>query len=80
ITGDNPITAKAVGQQIGLTVNKVLVGDDIDKMSDKQLIKAIYETEIFARTKPQHKYRIVDLLKKQNEVVAVTGDGVNDAP
>lgn len=49
-------------------------------MTDTQLKKALKETEIFARTSPQHKYRIVDLLKKQGEVVAVTGDGVNDAP
>lgn len=80
ITGDNPITAKAIGENVGLTVNRVVTGDEIDKLNDKELIKLIYETEIFARTNPVHKYRIVDLLKKNNEVVAVTGDGVNDAP
>jgi len=80
ITGDNPLTAKAIGEKIGLNSKKVLTGEEIDKMTDKQLIKALSETSIFARTKPDNKYRIVDLLKKQNEVVAVTGDGVNDAP
>ncbi|MFH1284247.1 MAG: cation-translocating P-type ATPase [Candidatus Peregrinibacteria bacterium] len=80
ITGDNPITAAAVGGQIGLKVNNILTGDQIDKMSDSQLRKALENTEIFARTSPQHKYRIVDILKRQHEVVAVTGDGVNDAP
>ncbi|MEK7085738.1 MAG: HAD-IC family P-type ATPase, partial [Patescibacteria group bacterium] len=55
-------------------------GDQIDKLNDTELKKLIYETEIFARTNPQHKYRIVDILKRNNEVVAVTGDGVNDAP
>ncbi len=80
ITGDNPLTAKAVGKEIGLKVNKVLTGDEIDKLSDEELKKAIYETEIFARTSPKHKYRIVDILKNNNEIVAVTGDGVNDAP
>jgi P-type Ca2+ transporter type 2C len=80
ITGDNAITAKAVGQQIGLKVHNAVTGDEIDKLSDKKLIKLIHETEIFARTKPEHKYRIVDLLQKDHEVVAVTGDGVNDAP
>lgn len=80
ITGDNAITAKAIGEKIGLTVNKVITGEEIDKLNDKQLLKVIQETQIFARTKPEHKYRIVDLLQKDHEVVAVTGDGVNDAP
>ena len=80
ITGDNHITAKAIGEKIGLSIHKVVLGDEIDKMTDQELKKAIYETEIFARTKPQHKYRIVDVLRRNDEVVAVTGDGVNDAP
>lgn len=80
ITGDNPITAKAIGQEIGLTIENVLTGDEIDKLTDKQLAKALQTTQIFARTNPGHKYRLVDILKKQHEVVAVTGDGVNDAP
>ncbi|MFA6917276.1 MAG: cation-transporting P-type ATPase [Candidatus Gracilibacteria bacterium] len=80
ITGDNPLTAKAIGEKIGLKNIKVVTGDQIDKLSDRELIKLIEVTSIFARTNPQHKYRIVDLLKKQGEVVAVTGDGVNDAP
>lgn len=80
ITGDNPITAKAIGREIGMNVINVKTGDDIDKMSDKELKIALKETEIFARTSPQHKYRIVDILKKDHEIVAVTGDGVNDAP
>ncbi len=80
ITGDNAITAKAVGEQIGLQVHNAVTGDQIEKLTDKQLTKLIQETEIFARTKPEHKYRIVDLLQKAHEVVAVTGDGVNDAP
>jgi len=80
ITGDNAITAKAIAEKIGLVTEKVMTGDEIDKMNDKDLIKAIHKTQIFARTKPEHKYRIVDLLQKDKEVVAVTGDGVNDAP
>ncbi|MFA6992730.1 MAG: cation-translocating P-type ATPase [Candidatus Gracilibacteria bacterium] len=80
ITGDSPLTAKAIGEKIGLKNVSVLTGEDIDKMSDDQLTKALYKTQIFARTSPNHKYRIVDLLKQNNEVVAVTGDGVNDAP
>lgn len=80
ITGDNPLTAKAIGKNVGLKVNKVATGDQIDKLNDTELKKLIYETDIFARTNPQHKYRIVDILKRNNEVIAVTGDGVNDAP
>ncbi|MDD3861421.1 MAG: cation-translocating P-type ATPase [Candidatus Gracilibacteria bacterium] len=80
ITGDNPLTAKAIGEKIGLESHRIITGEEIDKMTDRQLIKVLKEVSIFARTKPQHKYRLVDLLKKQNEVVAVTGDGVNDAP
>lgn len=80
ITGDNALTAKAVGKNIGLNVKNVITGDEIDKLNDRELLKIIYKTDIFARTKPEHKYRIVDLLQKNKEVVAVTGDGVNDAP
>ena len=80
ITGDNPITAKAIGEKIGLKVNNVATGDQIDKLTDHKLKKLLETTEIFARTKPEHKYRIVDILRKSREVVAVTGDGVNDAP
>ncbi len=80
ITGDNPITASSIAEKIGLKNSKVITGDEIDLLSDSELKKVIYETDIFARTKPQHKYRIVDLLKREGEIVAVTGDGINDAP
>lgn len=80
ITGDNAVTAKAIGESVGMNVTNTLTGEDIDKMSDQELTEALKTTEIFARTNPGHKYRIVDLLKKNNEIVAVTGDGVNDAP
>lgn len=80
ITGDNLQTAKAIGKSLGFNISKALTGEEIDKLNDKKLKKAIYETDIFARTKPEHKYRIINLLRKNNEVVAVTGDGINDAP
>ena len=80
ITGDNPITARAIGEQIGIKVTNVKTGDQIAKMSDRELRQAIKTTQIFARVKPQDKYRIVNILKKAHHVVAVTGDGVNDAP
>ncbi|MEK7672493.1 MAG: HAD-IC family P-type ATPase [Patescibacteria group bacterium] len=80
ITGDSPITAKAIGELIGLKSGTPVTGDEIDKLNDKELIKLLAKTSIFARTNPEHKYRLVDLLKRSGEVVAVTGDGVNDAP
>ncbi len=80
ITGDNPITAKAIAEKIGFK-NPVAVTTDIfDSLDDKTATELIYKTDIFARAKPEHKYRIVELLQKAGEVVAVTGDGVNDAP
>lgn len=80
ITGDNAVTAKAIGEKVGMEIHAIATGDQIDKLNDSELIKLIRKTEIFARTNPSHKYRIVDLLQKDHEVVAVTGDGVNDAP
>ncbi|MBD3330370.1 HAD-IC family P-type ATPase [Candidatus Peregrinibacteria bacterium] len=80
ITGDNPVTALAIGKKIGVAEDKVVTGQEIDKMDDKKLKEVLNETAIFARTSPQHKYRIVDLLQSTGEVTAVTGDGVNDAP
>ena len=80
VTGDNALTAKAVGEKIGLEVENIITGDQLDRLSDKKLLKLLPVTQIFARTKPEHKYRIVNLLKKHGDVVAVTGDGVNDAP
>jgi len=78
ITGDSALTAKAVGQEIGLK-GKIIVSQQLAKMSDSELEKKIYETAIFARASPHDKLRIVNILKKKGEIVAVTGDGVNDA-
>lgn len=80
ITGDSLLTTKAIAKRIGLEVNGVLEGTEIDAMNDTELKKVLPTTTIFARTSPQHKYRIVSLLKETGEIVAVTGDGVNDAP
>ena len=79
ITGDSKLTAKAIAKQVGL-FGEILVGSEIEKMNDEELKKKIKEVAIFARTTPQQKLRIVELLKKEKEIVAVTGDGVNDAP
>ncbi|WXG46718.1 MAG: cation-transporting P-type ATPase [Candidatus Atabeyarchaeum deiterrae] len=79
VTGDHPLTAASIAKTVGIPSEKVLTGDDLNKMSDSQLRKAVREVSVFARTTPEHKYRLVRALHKNKEVVAVTGDGVNDA-
>ncbi len=82
ITGDFPNTAKAIAEDIGLMRpgKQVLTGADLDQISDDDLVAQIEETDVFARVSPEHKMRIVDALQANGEVVAMTGDGVNDAP
>ena len=82
ITGDFPNTAKAIAEDIGLMRpgKQVLTGADLDQISDEDLVAQIEETDVFARVSPEHKMRIVDALQANGEVVAMTGDGVNDAP
>ncbi|MEW6403742.1 MAG: cation-translocating P-type ATPase, partial [Chloroflexota bacterium] len=82
ITGDYPNTARAIAETIGLLQpgHKVRTGAELDHMSDQQLKNEIEETDVFARVSPEHKMRIVDALQANDEIVAMTGDGVNDAP
>jgi Ca2+-transporting ATPase len=82
ITGDYPNTARAIAESIGLLRpgHKVLTGTQLDQIDDRQLIKEVEETDVFARVSPEHKMRIVTALQANGEVVAMTGDGVNDAP
>ena len=82
ITGDYPNTAKAIAAEIGLLRegHKVLTGKELDQLSQEELKTAVLTTDVFARVSPEHKVRIVDAFKANNEVVAMTGDGVNDAP
>lgn len=82
ITGDYAVTALAVAKEIGLAVsdNEVLTGSELNNLSDSELEKKINNISVFARVSPQDKERIVVALKKQGRVVAMTGDGVNDAP
>lgn len=80
ITGDFPETARYIGHQIGLTEAGLLTGDQLDQLSDEDLKNQIESISILARVKPDQKLRIVEALKSNNEIVAMTGDGVNDAP
>ena len=81
VTGDHALTAKAVGAQIGLLEGKeVIDGVRLEKMSDDELTEMAEDIRIYARVNPEHKLRIVDALKRRGHVVAMTGDGVNDAP
>jgi magnesium-transporting ATPase (P-type) len=80
ITGDHAVTASAIAQQIGLHAQEVLTGDVIEKMSDVALRERIKTVDVIARAAPQHKLRLVSALQALGELVAMTGDGVNDAP
>lgn len=81
ITGDHPDTALAIGKMTGITnQNEVINGTQIDKMSDRDLYDRAIKNRVFARVTPQHKFRIVTVLQKRRQIVAMTGDGVNDAP
>jgi Ca2+-transporting ATPase len=80
ITGDHPATAEAVGHAIGISTDRVLTGQDIDRLSLQELREAARVVNVFARVSPEHKLRLIETLKDLGEIVAVTGDGVNDAP
>jgi Ca2+-transporting ATPase len=87
ITGDAETTAVAIGKSLGMPITtnsalgrSVIRGDELDHMSEEELAQAIATTSIFARTSPEHKMKIVRALQSRGDVVAMTGDGVNDAP
>ncbi|MCL4430333.1 MAG: cation-transporting P-type ATPase [Chloroflexi bacterium] len=80
ITGDHPETARTIASQVGINSTNVLTGGEIAKMTDEDLKEALKGTFVFARATPEDKLRLVRLLKENGEVVAVTGDGINDAP
>ncbi|WP_192034311.1 cation-transporting P-type ATPase [Halomonas sp. YLGW01] len=81
ITGDHQGTAVAIGRQVGLRhPDKVLTGADLDAMDEAALATAVLETDVFARTSPEHKLRLVMALQSHGMTTAMTGDGVNDAP
>lgn len=82
ITGDHKNTAFAIGKEIEIckSIDEVITGAELDKISDKELQKNINKYKIFARVSPKHKLRIVKAFKNEGVIVAMTGDGVNDAP
>ncbi|MBU0980088.1 MAG: calcium-translocating P-type ATPase, SERCA-type [Nanoarchaeota archaeon] len=82
ITGDYKLTAMAIAKELGLFKegDKAVSGDELDKMSDEELGEAVEHIVIYARVSPEHKARILSALKEKGHVVAMTGDGVNDAP
>ena len=80
LTGDNPYATKNICNLVGLNGNDILLGSDIDTMSDEELSKKIEKIDVFARMNPLQKERIVSLYKKNGHVVGYMGDGVNDAP
>ncbi len=77
ITGDSALTAISIGKQIGIT-GEVVTEEELEKMSDAELMQRVDKIEIFARTTPHQKLRITKILQQKNEVVAITGDGIND--
>ncbi|MCC5793388.1 MAG: cation-transporting P-type ATPase [Chromatiales bacterium] len=81
ITGDHALTAQAIARELGLaSTDQVLTGNDLEEMDDEALRNAACEVDVFARTSPEHKLRLVEALQFRGEVTAMTGDGVNDAP
>lgn len=81
ITGDHAATAAAIGENLALSDRiQTLTGSHLDALDDLQLLEAVAETDVFARASPEHKLRLVKALQARGEIVAMTGDGVNDAP
>src|SRR5690606_2659149 len=81
ITGDHPMTAAVIAAELGITSDgRAVTGVELARMSEDELERTVREVSVYARVNPEHKLRIVNALKRQGATVAMTGDGVNDAP
>ena len=81
ITGDHSDTARTIAQELGIgNGTKTLQGKELEKMSDEEMKEAVMSCDVFARTSPEHKLRLVQALQSKGVICAMTGDGVNDAP
>jgi Mg2+-importing ATPase len=80
LTGDNDLVTRKVCTEVGINAEKILLGNDVEKMSDEQLAAVIDDTDVYARLSPAHKKRVVQALQKKGHVVGFMGDGINDAP
>ena len=80
LTGDNDLVTRKVCTEVGINAEKIVFGNDVEKMSDEQLAEAIDRVDVYARLSPAHKKRIVQALQKKGHVVGFMGDGINDAP
>ncbi len=80
ITGDHKITASAIGEQLGIVTDGTIEGREISEMTEEQLRECVKNTNVFARVSPEHKVRLVDAVRANGNIAAMTGDGVNDAP
>jgi Ca2+-transporting ATPase len=81
ITGDHPVTAAVIAAELGIAANgRAVTGAELEKMTDKERMRTVQEVSVYARVNPEHKLRIVKALQRSGDIVAMTGDGVNDAP
>jgi Mg2+-importing ATPase len=80
LTGDNDLVTRKVCTEVGIDAEKIVLGRDVEAMSDAQLSEAVSTTDVFARLSPSHKQRVVKALQKRGDVVGFMGDGINDAP